>query len=112
MNRRSFISKAFAGIAAIPLLGKLVKSQPTEWHPSMIRGCVYWDGVNYGVEGSPVGHWITGPHGGMFNRSLTQDELQQVHTYLSRKYGCDIPSWERLQEHYEAAKQIVASASS
>lgn len=28
MNRRSFIGKALAGIAAIPLLGKLVNSQP------------------------------------------------------------------------------------
>jgi hypothetical protein len=29
MNRRSFITKALAGIAAIPLIGKLVKAQPT-----------------------------------------------------------------------------------
>jgi anaerobic selenocysteine-containing dehydrogenase len=98
MNRRSFVSRTLAAIAALPLLRTIMptaKAAPvsTEWHPSQIPDCLAWDGISYAPDGSPIGEWIMSENmhgGGMFGRVLTEAEKRQIYDYLNKKYGFNL----------------------
>lgn len=95
MNRRSFVGGTIATLAALPLLRAITPSVKaasvsTKWHPSHIPGCLTWDGVSYGPDGSPVGEWVMPENmhgGGMFGRVLTAEEHRQIYDYMNEKYG-------------------------
>ena len=79
MKRRSFIAKALAGIAAMPILSKLVNSQPepiihfddpvplppvektrlVEWNPSMLPDCTAYFCGTCGImcSGEAIPHY-------------------------------------------------------
>lgn len=55
MNRRSFITKALAGLAAVPLIGKLAQAKPQL--PPVYEGPVEYSEVKYVLGSYPPGLW-------------------------------------------------------
>lgn len=135
MNRRSFIGKALAGIVAIPLLGKLVQAKPeVPYLVSQLNESGYFASSNWSalrpitleVCRGPVDRILTMTIDGrfMFNlgeRVAVNGQRYEVvsvcnveqRTILELKPAYDHAlSWERIKEHYEAAKQHVSHSSS
>lgn len=89
MNRRLFVTRALAGLATIPLIGRLVKARPEQVPLDVIQSvdnfrtyenpCLYdcWRGD---VVEPPL----------VFNRVLTEQEIAAIHDYYSRKYGIPV----------------------
>jgi len=70
MDRRQFITRLSAAVAAIPLLSVL----PAAATRAGEYACTLWHG------GRVVEHMV-------WDRMLTDDEIAQVSNYLHRKYG-------------------------
>lgn len=100
MNRRLFITRALAGLATVPLIGKLVNrpTEPKARYPYIER--ISWGPVNsvehVSIDGRqvwPSEHVSSGCLAEpplVFDRVLTEEEIAAIHDYYSKKYGIPV----------------------
>jgi hypothetical protein len=69
MNRRSFITKALAGIAAVPVLGKVARAVRSQGEPLIFS--------KHGPTGDLEFVWVDDAK--VYDRALSQEEIERLY---------------------------------
>lgn len=88
MDRRSFVTKVLAGLAALPLIGKLVPAKPNDLiYDSHAGGMIGGESAEGWRYYPAECNWSFNEPSLFFDRELTPEERFQIHAYFNRKYG-------------------------